>query len=84
MEDPIFMQKERDRQVVEIVRHFLLTVVTFRQQYQNYQQGSLHFSDLANSSTTEAKVFSIPSKNFPMLCIAITLQTYLKKNRSLT
>jgi tetratricopeptide (TPR) repeat protein len=47
MEDPIFMQKERDRQVVEIVRHFLLTVVTFRQQHQNYQQGSLHFADLA-------------------------------------
>lgn len=46
MEENIFIQKERDRQVVEIVRHFLLTVVTFRQQYQNYQQGSLHFDDL--------------------------------------
>ncbi len=47
MEDYIFIQKERDRQIVEIVRHFLLAVVTFRQQYQNYQQGSLHFADLA-------------------------------------
>ena len=46
MEENIFIQRERDRQVVEIVRNFLLTVVTFRQQYQNYQQGSLHFDDL--------------------------------------
>jgi tetratricopeptide (TPR) repeat protein len=47
MEDYIFIQKERDRQIMEIVRHFLLAVVTFRQQYQNYKQGSLHFADLA-------------------------------------
>ncbi len=47
MEEDTFTQRKRERQVVEIVRHFLLAVVTFRQQYQNYQQGLLHFSDLA-------------------------------------
>ena len=46
MEEHTFIQKERDRQVVEIVRHFLLSVVTFRQLYQIYRQGSLHFDDL--------------------------------------
>jgi len=40
--------KEPERQVVEVVRHFLLAVATFRQLYQNYQRGSLEFNDLAN------------------------------------
>ena len=47
MEDNDLIQKKRDRQIMEIVRHFLLAVVTFRQQYQNYKQGSLQFADLA-------------------------------------
>ena len=48
MEKQNFVPKERERQVVEVVRHFLLAVVTFRQLYQNYKKGSLQFNDLAN------------------------------------
>jgi len=47
MEEFNIVQKERERKVVEIVRSFLLATRTFRQQYEKYQQGSLHFSDLA-------------------------------------
>lgn len=47
MEDYEIFQKERDRQVVEIVYHFLQAVVTFRQQYEKHKHGALHFSDLA-------------------------------------
>ena len=43
--DPI--RRDRERKVVEIVRHFLLTVQTFRQHQEKYRQGSLCFSDLA-------------------------------------
>ena len=37
----------RERKAVEIVRHFLLTLRTFRQIYGEYQKGSLLFSHLA-------------------------------------
>ena len=43
--DPV--RRDRERKVVEIVRHFLLTVQTFRQHQEKYRQGSLCFSDLA-------------------------------------
>ncbi len=41
------VRRDRERKVVEIVRHFLLTVQTFRQHQEKYRQGSLCFSDLA-------------------------------------
>jgi tetratricopeptide (TPR) repeat protein len=47
MEDYDLIQKERERQVVEIVRHLLLAVVTFRKHYQKFKQKSLRFSDVA-------------------------------------
>jgi tetratricopeptide (TPR) repeat protein len=40
-------QRDRERKVVEIVRHFLLAFRTFRQIYEEYQKGSLCFSGLA-------------------------------------
>lgn len=43
--DPV--RRDRERKVVEIVRHFLLTVQTFRRHQEKYRQGSLCFSDLA-------------------------------------
>jgi hypothetical protein len=39
--------RDRERKVVEIVRHFLLAFRTFRQIYAEYQKGSLCFSGLA-------------------------------------
>ncbi len=47
MEEQTFIPRERERQVVEVVRHFLLAVVTFNQKYRNYRQASLQFDDLA-------------------------------------
>jgi tetratricopeptide (TPR) repeat protein len=47
MEEVNPIQRERDRKVVEILRNFLLATLTFRQQYEKYRSGSLHFSDLA-------------------------------------
>ena len=47
MENIDMVQKERDRKVMEIVHNFLLAAQTFRQQYKKYQQGSLHFTDVA-------------------------------------
>ena len=41
------IQRERERRVVEIVRHFLLATRTFRQLLEKYKQGSMPFSDLA-------------------------------------
>ena len=41
------IQRERERRVVEIVRHFLLATRTFRQVLGKHKQGSLRFSDLA-------------------------------------
>jgi tetratricopeptide (TPR) repeat protein len=40
-------QRDRGRKVVDIVRAFLQSVQTFRQQYAKYQEGSLYFSGLA-------------------------------------
>ena len=40
-------RRDRERKVVEIVRHFLFTVQTFRHHQDKYRQGSLCFSDLA-------------------------------------
>jgi hypothetical protein len=40
-------QRDRERKVVEIVRHFLLAFRTFRRIYGEYQKGSLCFSGLA-------------------------------------
>ena len=47
MEEFDTTRRDRDRKVVEIVRNFLLATRIFRQQYQEYKQGSLCFSDLA-------------------------------------
>ena len=47
MENIDMVQKERDRKVMEIVHNFLLAAQTFRQQYEKYQHGSLHFTDVA-------------------------------------
>ena len=41
------IQRERERRVVEIVHHFLLSTRTFRQLHEKQKQGSIHFSDLA-------------------------------------
>jgi len=41
------IQRERERRVVEIVHHFLLSTRTFRQLHEKQKQGSMHFSDLA-------------------------------------
>ena len=41
------IQRERERRVVEIVRHFLLATRTFRQLHEKHKQGSMYFSDLA-------------------------------------
>lgn len=47
MENIDMVQKERDRKVMVIVHNFLLAAHNFRQQYEKYQQGSLHFIDVA-------------------------------------
>jgi tetratricopeptide (TPR) repeat protein len=39
--------RAHDRKIVEIVRNFLFATRAFRQQYERFKQGSLHFSDLA-------------------------------------
>ena len=41
------IQRERERRVVEIVRHFFLFTRTFRQLFAKNKQGSMPFSDLA-------------------------------------
>jgi tetratricopeptide (TPR) repeat protein len=41
------IQRERERRVVEIVYHFLVSIRTFRQLHEKHKQGSMHFSDLA-------------------------------------
>jgi len=46
MEDYDNNKRERERQTVEIVRHFLTAVVTFREQYQEYKKGLLSFAHL--------------------------------------
>ncbi|MBI4495971.1 MAG: hypothetical protein HY697_03450 [Deltaproteobacteria bacterium] len=40
-------QKERDRRVVEIVRHFLLALGLFQEQLAKFRRGDLRFADLA-------------------------------------
>jgi tetratricopeptide (TPR) repeat protein len=47
MEDFDIVQRKRDRQLVEVVRQYLLIAVTFRNLYEKYQEGSLRFSDWA-------------------------------------
>ncbi len=47
MEEVQIVQQERDRKITEIVSNFLLAVLTFRRQYENFRQGSLVFTDLA-------------------------------------
>jgi len=47
MEKENSVQRDRERKVVEIVRHFLLAFRTFRQIYGEYRKGSLCFSGLA-------------------------------------
>jgi hypothetical protein len=41
------IQRERERRVVEIVRHFLMATRVFRQLHEKHKQGSMPFSDLA-------------------------------------
>ena len=41
------IQRERERRVVEIVHHFLVSIRAFRQLHEKHKQGSMHFSDLA-------------------------------------
>ena len=41
------IQRARERKVVEIVRHFLLSIQSFRQLHERYKQGSMHFAELA-------------------------------------
>jgi hypothetical protein len=46
MQEMAYMNIERDRRVTEIVHHFFLALLTFRQQRDKYRQGGLQFSDL--------------------------------------
>jgi tetratricopeptide (TPR) repeat protein len=41
------IQRERERRVVEIVRHFFMFTRIFRQLLEKHEQRSMHFSDLA-------------------------------------
>ena len=44
---PHWERRERERKVMEIVRSFLLVYLAFRRLREEYQKGSLRFSDLA-------------------------------------
>lgn len=41
------VQREKDRQIGELVHSFLTTITTFRKLYEQYKNKSLHFADMA-------------------------------------
>lgn len=47
MENKHGAQREKDRQIVELVHSFLITITTFRKLYQQYKNKSLLFADMA-------------------------------------
>ncbi len=48
MEKDNWEQREKDRQIVELVRNFFLVIITFRNLYQQYKNKSLKFADMVN------------------------------------
>lgn len=47
MERNNWTPREKDRQIVELVRIFFLAITTFRELYQRHKNKSLHFADMA-------------------------------------
>lgn len=40
-------QREKDLKIVDLIRNFLLTVISFRKIFQQYEEKTLHFADIA-------------------------------------